>query len=292
MTFDRVDIGHVELLALLDGVGEDEPITDAFPDAPADELLSYRDRYPGVYAENGRWQLWIRAWLIRHPGGVILVDTGIGRAGAPGPAWFGAPGLVPDALRETGTPPDAVDTVVLTHVHDDHIGGTVVFEPGDDGPVPVPAFPSARYVLQRADLEWERRAAGEDEEDAVIWRRLLAPLEDAGLLDPIEGDHELAEGIQAHLAPGHTPGHQVVRIASAGHRAIVTADAFNHPAQLAHPDWPSGSDALPAQAAASRRALLAELVSHPGTTVAPTHFAESFGEVASGRDGLAGWTPR
>ena len=78
---------------------------------------------------------------------------------------------------------------------------------------------------------------------------------------------------------------------SQGRRAIVSADAFNHPAQLSHPDWPSGTDAVHAQAAATRRALIAELLSNPGTTIAPTHFAEPFGRMKTGPDGLAAWVP-
>jgi glyoxylase-like metal-dependent hydrolase (beta-lactamase superfamily II) len=295
MSFDTLQVGHLELLALLDADGElDGPITDMFPDAPAEELLAFRDRAPSVYgADHGGWQLKVRAWLIRHPGGVVLVDTGIGVAGAPGPGWMGSPGRLLDVLRETGTPPDAIDTVVITHVHDDHIGGTVTFPPGADGePVPTPAFPRARHVIQRADWDWQHELAAQDEEDADILRLLLEPLGSAGIVDLVDGDVDLAPGIQLHHAPGHTPGHQIVRLSSKGGRAIVTADAFNHPAQFSHPDWPSGPDAIPPQAAATRRALIAELFSHPGTPIAPTHLAESFGQVRPGPGGLATWVPR
>ena len=294
MSYDTLQIGNLELLALLDADGELEgSITDMFPDAPADELLAFRDRAPGVYgADHGGWHLRVRAWLIRHPGGVVLVDTGIGIAGAPGPEWMGMPGRLLDALRETGTPPDAIDTVVITHVHDDHIGGTVTFPIGADGEtVPIPAFPRARHVIQRADWDWQHELAGQGEEDATILRLLLTPLADAGLVDIVEGDVDLVPGIQLHHAPGHTPGHQIVRLSSKGGRAIITADAFNHPAQFGHPDWPSGPDAIYPQAAATRRALIAELFSHPGTPIAPTHLAESFGEVRPGPDGLAAWVP-
>lgn len=293
MPFDRIDVGSIELLALLDGREELDAITDSFPDAPAAELLAYRDRYPGVYGARGGWQFNVRAWLIRHPGGVILVDTGIGPAGSPAVGWFGAPGRLMQVLRETGTPPEAIDTVVVSHVHDDHLGGTVEFSTisPDGDPVPTPAFTKARYVIQRADWDWQHQTAGENEEDAAILTTLLTPLGEAGLVDLIDGDRDLAEGIQLHHAPGHTPGHQIVRLHSHGDRAVISADAFNHPAQFSHPDWPSGPDAVPAQAARARRALIAELLSHPGTVIAPTHFAESFGQMKSGPDGLAAWVP-
>lgn len=290
MPYDSLTIGHIEILALLDGDRElDGTIEESFPDVPPRALRTFRDRDPGIYGEHGGWRLRVRAWLIRHPGGITLVDTGVGRRGAPGPRWFGAEGAVLDVLHETGTPSDAIDTVVLTHVHDDHIGGTVVFD--DDGQ-PLPAFPSARYLLQRADREWQAELARGDDEDATIDSLLLQPLERSEQLVLLDGDLDLAEGVQVHLAPGHTPGHQVVRLRSNGARAIVTADAFNHPIQVTNPDWPAATDAVPARAAMTRRALLAELFSHPGATIAPTHLTEAFGAVRRGPDGQAAWFGR
>lgn len=286
MLTTSLTVGHIEVLALLDGVRDLQgPMSDSFPDVPLDEIEAFRDRMPGVYAATGAWRLHVRCWLVRHPGGVVLVDTGVGQAGAPGPTWFGAPGQLFDALREAGTPPDAVDTVVLTHVHDDHVGGGVVFTEGEAAP----AFPRATYLMQRADRVWQTELAREDPEDREIDELLLQPLERSGRLVLLDGDHEVAQGIDLHPAPGHTPGHQIVRLRSRGARAIISGDTFNHPVQIPHPDRPSGTDVVPAQAAATRRAVLAEVLSHPGTTVAPTHLAEPFGNIGSGPDGLAAW---
>ena len=83
-----------------------------------------------------------------------------------------------------------------------------------------------------------------------------------------------------------------MRLRSKGSRAIVTADAFNHPIQVSHPDWLAATDAVPARAAMTRRALLAELLSYAGTVVAATHLTEAFGIVRSGPDGLAAWFGR
>ena len=138
---------------LLDGVRElDGPIAEYFPGVPAEELRSFRAKAPGVYAEDGGWRLHVRMWLIRHANGLMLVDTGVGQLGAPGPQWFGVAGALPSSLRGTGATPDDIDTVVLTHVHDDHVGGTVTLSGG----APAPAFPRATYVLQRADRTWQQ----------------------------------------------------------------------------------------------------------------------------------------
>jgi glyoxylase-like metal-dependent hydrolase (beta-lactamase superfamily II) len=279
------DVGNVRVAALLDGDADlREPITDHFPDVPSDDLLAERDAMPGVYGDRDTWHLFVRAWLLLHPGGVTLVDTGVGGASAPAAGWFPEPGRLHEALREAGASPDQIDHVVITHVHDDHIGGVVM---GDDPPVP--AFPRARYLIQRDDLDHQRALAQEEDEDRVIWERLLQPLLDAGVVEVLDGDHVLSDLIELRHAPGHTPGHQVVRVRSAGARLLVAADTFNHPIQLARPDLPSGTDTHPGVAAATRRSTLAFLLSNPGTTVAPTHFDAPFGRVVSGRDGLTRW---
>lgn len=285
MTIATITIGHVEVTALLDGISEDIPILEAFPDAPPDALLAARDRFPGVYGADDTWRLTVRAWLVRHPEGELLMDTGVGSTAAM--SWFPEPGRLHEALAEAGTAAHLVNTVIVSHIHDDHVGGTVTVE-GE------PAFPNARFVIQRADLDAARTsatAADADEEDVAVWDTLLAPLETAGLFDVVEGDHALTGSLRLHHAPGHTPGHQVLRITSKSSRALLSADTWNHPAQLAHPDWSSAPDGAPARAAATRRSMLAGLLSHPGTIVATTHFAEAFGHVVNGRDGLATWEP-
>jgi glyoxylase-like metal-dependent hydrolase (beta-lactamase superfamily II) len=275
-------VGSVEVTAILDADFPGGPLAESFPDAPADGLTEATSRYPTVATDDGHWRLRVRAWLVRHPGGLILMDTGLGGAGAPAHAWAPVTGAVRASLDQLGVSPRDVDTVVLSHVHDDHMGGVLA----DDAP----AYPNARHLLQRADLDWLRANAGQSEDDAAILAE-LQPLLDADILDTLDGDTDVAPHLELHHLPGHTPGHQVLRVTGDSERLLLSADTWNHPAQLAHPDWPSGPDADHAQAAAARRSMLADLLSYPGTIVAPTHFAEAFGQVRSGRGGLAEWHP-
>ncbi len=260
----------------------DEPIADAFPGAPADAILAGKGRYPNVYGADDVWRLRVRVWLIRHPGGLLLLDTGVGPETSPAMDWCPEPGSAPTALAEIGVEPDAIDVVALSHAHDDHIGGIL----DRDG---APAFPRARYLLQRADHAWRHRWA--EGNGPSSFERLVAPLERAGALELLDGDHRISELIELHHAPGHTPGHQVLRIASGGSRALLSADTWNHPMQLAHPDWWAGSDDDHEGSTATRRALLEELLAEPDTVVAPTHFGEAFGHVSPEPDGPAAWHP-
>jgi glyoxylase-like metal-dependent hydrolase (beta-lactamase superfamily II) len=275
-------VGSIEVTAVLDCDFPAGPIVEAFPDVPVEGLMAAKAT-SGVHTEDDQWRLRVRAWLVRHPGGLLLFDTGIGGATSPTQAWAPVTGDVATALEALGVGRHHIDTVAISHAHDDHIGGVL----DDDG---APRYPNARYLIQQADRDWLRDLAPEDEEAAACWE-LLRPLADAGVLDVLDGDHRIDTALELHHLPGHTPGHQIMRIDAEGRRMVLCADTWNHPAQFAHPDWPSGPDNHHAQAAASRRRLLSELLSHPGTVIAPTHLDEAFGGVRSGPDGLAAWTP-
>jgi glyoxylase-like metal-dependent hydrolase (beta-lactamase superfamily II) len=278
-----VRVGPIELVPLLDG---DETLTDpleeAFPGVPAAAWEQVKRDHPDLVGPDGAWHIRIRCTLVRTPSRTILVDTGVGPDTAPAAAWFPTPGRLPAALAAAGASADDVDAVVLTHIHDDHLGGTA--ESGD------PTFANARYVLQAADLRALRSSAETDEEDREIYETSVLPLEAAGVLDVVEGDVELAPGVRVRHAPGHTPGHQVVDVAAEGARAMISADAFNLPAQMTDPEWHSATDQDPALANATRRSLLGELAGTPAI-VAPSHFAEPFGRVVARPGGRTAWEP-
>jgi glyoxylase-like metal-dependent hydrolase (beta-lactamase superfamily II) len=275
-------IGPIEITSVLDADFGAGPIAETFPGIPVDALLSDDDDASAVRTADGQWRILVRAWLLRHPGGTLLFDTGLGGPGSPTESWASTPGLLLAELSELGVTPGDIGAVALSHVHDDHVGGLL----NADG---APAFPNARYVVQRADVAWLRALAPDSDEDGAVWE-LLAAVEEAGVLHEIDGDHRLADGIELHHLPGHTPGHQILRVVAGTERLTLSADTWNHPAQLANPDWPSGPDDDHAGAAEARRALRRELAEHPETIVAPTHLAEPFVTIDE-RGAVPVWRP-
>lgn len=276
-------LGDLEVVPLLDGVSELEgSFEEKFVIPDGADLAPFRERHPALFTDQG-WRLHVRCALIRVHDRRILVDTGVGHDAAPAFAWFRASGRLEEALGAAGAVPREIETVVLTHVHDDHVGGTVT-------PSGTAAFPNARYMLQRADRDQQLRWAAEDEEDRAIWETLLAPLEADGRLELVDGETSLDDGITLVPAPGHTPGHQTVELRAGDARLLISGDTVNHPMQLANPTWASGSDSDPEMAAKTRAALVDELAG-TDTILAPSHFAEPFGYVITGEDGLPAWRP-
>ena len=281
-----VRIGGIELVSLLDGAEDlDDPdILDPLH-GPSDDVWDpYRRLYPAVFAADGGWRPHVRGTLLRAHGRTILVDTGVGGPTSPAMSWYPAPGRLMGSLAASGTSPGDVDVVVITHVHDDHIGGTVTAQ-GD------PAFPNARYLVNRIDLDRQEELAGQTDDDRAVWELLLAPLKSRGVLQAIDGAYEVAPGIRTRHLPGHTPGHQVVQVGDGGASLLLSGDAINHPAQLRQPELATGPDDDPVAATRVRRMLIDELVD-TDCVLAPTHFAEPFGHVVS--DGTVGrikWVP-
>ncbi len=267
MTHGSRRVGEIEIVALCDGVTQSSNLIDeSFPGVGDWDL--YRRSFPGSFTEDGtRWRFHVHAFLVRTPASLILVDTGVGPPGTPWPKWAGdACGRLPAELAEAGVAADEVDTVVLTHVHDDHLGGFI----RADGAI---AFAKARHLMRRADFD----VLHEDREDEVYLEAVVRPLQASGQLEFVDDGHTVVDGVTLLATPGHTPGHQSVLIASGGETALVAGDVLNHPGQVAD-RFPSGSDHDPDRAAETRERILSR-VEREGIVLSTAHLTEPFGRV-------------
>jgi glyoxylase-like metal-dependent hydrolase (beta-lactamase superfamily II) len=202
----------------------------------------------------------IPVYLIETDAERILVDTGLHPGAAADPAErYGRPdALGPFTAEQEGSIADQVDLstltmVVMTHLHFDHAGGLGLV------PVEVP------LVIQRA--EWE---AGHDQ--AAAQRNFFLPDDYAGTdreVRLVDGDHDLlGDGsVELLLTPGHTPGHQSVRVGD----SVIGADVTHLASTLDDRRFPVFGDDLEAQ---GRSAGRLRALRDSGLTILPGHDAE------------------
>ncbi|GGY67299.1 MBL fold metallo-hydrolase [Streptomyces rochei] len=280
LSVPHIDIGSAEIIALADAEGPFfSPRTEAFPQATAAQWAE-ADRYdPGAVDAQGRWWLRFRAYAIRSDKGLTVVDAGIGPADGPAASWAPVPGALPASLAAAGIDPAEVDTVVLTHLHTDHVGWAVVTEaavPSGSGATPDeaspgarrPYFPNADYLLQRAEFD------ALDMLNPQLRETLVDPLTAAGRLRLLDGDTPLRTG-RAVATPGHTPGHQSVLVADGRELVLITGDLLVHALQLLHPGIPYAHECDPEAAGHARERMLRR---GPTTTLhlATPHLTEPF----------------
>ena len=272
----RIRVGEVEVVGLSDATLDYPwPLEELFPAAPAAAWDEYRQRFPEMFGGPSVYRTDYTCYLLRTPGRTLLVDTGMGPAGAPLARVFGSAGQLLDKLAVAGVRPEDIQTVILGHLHPDHVGWNV--QPQDSGYRLT--FPSARYVTHRADWEAFHRPEVQAHFTFSYVEQTITPLQELGALELIEGDRDLTPQVRLLHTPGHTPGHLSTLITSGGERALIWGDVAIHPAQVSQPEWNAMFDMDGETARATRVAIL-DRVEAEGLTVAARHFPEpGFGRV-------------
>ena len=216
-------------------------ITAIFPMATAEALLNHSWLQPHFVTPEGRAILSFHALVVDTPTKRIIVDTCVGNEKNRMPRVF-MNNLQTSFLRDLegeGYARESFDVVICTHLHMDHIGWNTMLVDG----VWVPTFPNARYLLDKTEYEYWR--APYDVPTEGGWADLqregfsdsVKPVVEAGLVDLVEGRHQVCNEVALVPTPGHSPGHVSVRISSQGEEALITGDMMLHPSQLAHMDW-------------------------------------------------------
>lgn len=224
----------------------------------------------------------VNAYLVARGNRRVLIDTGT--ASAMGPTL----GHLPEALALAGVGREEIDAVIVTHLHPDHANGLI----GVDGKA---AFPASEIVVASAEFGfWHddgilARAPDQMKPYFDMARKSLAPYR--GKLRQIAGEVEIAPGITAVPAPGHTPGHLALRIGSGNANLLVFTDVIHASAlQFAHPEWAIAFDVDQAAAITTRKKML-EMASADRLLVAGMHLPfPGVGHVTR-EDGAYGYTP-
>lgn len=230
-------------------------------------------RLPGVVLDR-RWTEWlpIAAWVIEHPEGVIVVDTGEtaqmmdpahAAACSKGDGWFYGRNLrfaltpeneIGPQLWRLGLDPECVRAVVMTHLHSDHMGG-------------MDWFPEAAFHVAASDINGHLGALTCYMPPRV---RRIAVVPDQPGVGAFPASRAVTRdgAVRIVPTPGHTPGHQSVRIEADGRSILLAGDAAFSVDQIERGQM-AGIVTSPAPARATLATLCAEM--QAGTVILPTH---------------------
>jgi len=145
----------------------------------------------------------VHGFLIKHPSGAGLVDTGYGSKDEILREYRTVVVPVAEALRKHDVDPSDIRWIINSHLHFDHCGQNAI-------------FPHAPLYVQRG--EYERR---DDPNYTVVeWANYSG-----AQWELLDGEREIVPGVRVMTTPGHTTGHQSIRIDTTEGPAIMTGDA-------------------------------------------------------------------
>jgi glyoxylase-like metal-dependent hydrolase (beta-lactamase superfamily II) len=176
----------------------------------------------------------VHGFVVTYPGGAVLVDTGVGGPQKWLSDWRVVNRSVADALDDQGMTPGDIGLVINTHLHFDHCGQNAVFK-------------HAPFYVQQAELDRARRESAQ----LAGWFDFMG-----ARFELLDGDTEILPGLSVITTPGHTVGHQSVRVEAAdGTSDLLIGDAAYTPRQYRDPDSDDLPDGQARDVAAWRRSV-------------------------------------
>jgi glyoxylase-like metal-dependent hydrolase (beta-lactamase superfamily II) len=278
-SFKKYKVGEIEVVSLYDGVWE-KPHDEAFIKGANVEETKAALKAAGL--TDAHVPIPFTVIAVNTSGRWVLIDSGTGGGQAGGPKA----GVLAQSMTAAGIDPKAVTTVVISHFHGDHISGLMAKDTNAQ------MFPDAEIVVPAAELKWWTQPI----ESIPQPRRALAQRVQATLptwknVKPVDGEADVAPGVRAIPAHGHTQGHTAHLVSSGASQLLVTADATNLAALFVkNPQWQGAFDHVPDQAVETRKKLFDRAIADKAM-VAGYHWGlPNVGTIAKDGNGYA-FTP-
>jgi glyoxylase-like metal-dependent hydrolase (beta-lactamase superfamily II) len=244
--FYRYKVGSFELTAVYDGIWN-RPVDETFVrNAPFGQV---KKALADAFMPENTLSIPFTPLLVNTGDKLVLIDTASGGQISATAKSFGP------NLAAAGIDPKAIDIILISNFHPDHINGIktkdneVVFPNAE---IKVPAKEWAFWMDDANRKEAETKMVSSYMLNA---RRIFADIRSR--ITPFVPGGEVAPGITSIDAPGHTPGHTAYAVASGSESMMVLCDTTNHPALFVrHPEWQPSVDQDGPLAVATRRRLL------------------------------------
>jgi glyoxylase-like metal-dependent hydrolase (beta-lactamase superfamily II) len=264
-------VGDVEIARIVELYGFEDHLWMLLKDAKPEFMQQYEWLRPHFATPDGRMIMNFQCFVLRSRGKSVMIDTCIGSDRQREYEVFcNLKTSFLEDLRAAGFPHEAMDAVLCTHLHFDHVGWNTRQVDGKW----VPTFPKARYLFGRKEYEhWCFLRETHGYHDLRHVEECIDPIEQAGLMELIDPDFQLTDELSLIPTPGHTPGHVSVLIRSRGEEAVITGDMLHHPIQLEVPGLEANFDMDKPTGAQTRKDFVNRFADS-GTLVIGSHFAE------------------
>jgi glyoxylase-like metal-dependent hydrolase (beta-lactamase superfamily II) len=289
--FYRYKVGDIEVTVVTDGVSR-MPIGDGFvANATKDEVNA---ALAAVYMEKDFYAGPYNPIVINTGSRLAVVDTGTGETAYK--ASNGLNGQFLTNLAAAGIDANAIDAVILSHYHGDHINGLLKADNTLAFPNAEVLVPTREHQFWMDDGEMSRATKPRVQDGFKNVRRVMNA-EVMKRLRTYDWDKEVIPGVTAVGTPGHTPGHTSHVIASGASKIFVQGDVTHAPFLFArNPGWHFMLDVEPIEAEATRRKVYDMMVAEK-MLVQGFHYpfpalghVERFG--AGYREVLVNWNPK
>ncbi len=255
------------------------PLSMLLPAGNVAALEPWRHLFEGDHVDyaRGMVRIAIKSNVARVGGQTILVDACVGehKERPQRVEWHQRQGTdFLSKLAQVGCRPEDIDIVMCTHLHADHVGWNTRLENGKW----TPTFPNARYIVGYEELAyWQAQAAKSPEVNHGSYQDSVLPVLEAGMIDTVAANDEVADGAVIVPLPGHTAGQIGLQISQLnGPDVLFCGDAIHSPVQVPYPEWASFLCFDPSAAINTRESII-ERASSSDLVLAPAHVREAFG---------------
>ena len=243
-SFRKYKVGDIEVISLYDGVWEKAHDESFIKGANVDQTKA-------ALKAGGLTDAFVpipfTVLAVKTGGRLVLLDSGTGGGQAGGPKA----GLLAQSMTAAGLDPKDVKTIIVSHFHGDHIFGLMAKDTNAQ------TFPDAEIIVPAAELKWWTQPV-----DSIPQprrgnaQRVQATFPNWKNIKVVDGEADVAPGIRAIPAHGHTQGHTAHLISSRGSQLLATADVTNiQTLFVKNPTWQAAFDHVPDQAVETRKKL-------------------------------------